>query len=391
VKSSTSELQAAWSEGSRALREGRPAEALAHFNAIASAGEAPAPVWLALALTHKALGDRRAELAALDAVREREPGNIRALILTADNHADAGDERAASAFYGAAIGVALQAGDVEPALQAEIGRALHLRDQIRTRFESHLKAAVPEAELAAPEARRVRRALDVLTGKSEIFLQQPKHFYFPELPNIQYAPRADFPWLDRVEAATDAIRAEVVQLLADEAAFSPYVEAETNRPFFDGHGMLGNPDWSAFYVWKAGAPVPENAARCPATVEALKDAPLFHVPGRTPSILFSLLRPGAHIKPHHGFTNARYVCHLPLIVPEGCAMRVGADTRAWVEGRACVFDDSIEHEAWNRHPDRLRVVMIFDVWRPELSPAERELVVRLLQAVDSLGGAQDWD
>ena len=85
------------------------------------------------------------------------------------------------------------------------------------------------------------------------------------------------------------------------------------------------------------------------------------VRGRTPSILFSLLRPGMHIAPHHGFMNARYICHLPLIVPEGCAMRVGSQTRAWTEGHACLFDDSIEHEAWNKHPDRLRVVLIFDV------------------------------
>ena len=114
-------------------------------------------------------------------------------------------------------------------------------------------------------------------------------------------------------------------------------------------------------------------------------------PGRTPSILFSLLRPGAHIRPHHGFTNARYICHLPLIVPDDCAMRVGSDTRSWTEGQACVFDDSIEHEAWNRNADKLRVVMIFDVWRPELSEAERGMVSTMLQAVDAYGGLPATD
>jgi aspartate beta-hydroxylase len=149
--------------------------------------------------------------------------------------------------------------------------------------------------------------------------------------------------------------------------------------------MLGNPSWSAFYLWKGGSPVAANIARCPATAAALEAAPLCRIPGRTPSILFSLLRPGAHIAPHHGFSNTRYICHLPLIVPEGCAMRVGSETRSWVEGRACAFDDTIEHEAWNRHPDRLRVVLIFDVWRPELSELERELVSQTLQAVDAFG------
>jgi len=104
-------------------------------------------------------------------------------------------------------------------------------------------------------------------------------------------------------------------------------------------------------------------------------------------VLFSLLRPGAHIAPHHGFMNGRYICHLPLIVPDDCAMRVGSETRPWAEGKACVFDDSIEHEAWNRHADRLRVVLIFDVWRPELSGEERELIGAILNAVDDYGGA----
>ena len=393
TRAPTPALQAAWRDGGQALREGRPADALAAFNRIVEAGGAPAPVWLGVAVAHKALGDRKAELAALGEARRQDPRDLRVLIMTGDNYADAGDARAACAFYSAAINIVTATGQVEPALEVEVGRALHMRDQLSSQFEAHLLEAMSDERLQAPEGRRVRRALELVTGKSEVFLQQPKHFYFPELPHIQYAERAQFPWLDKVEAATDAIRAELIQVLKDEAAFSPYVEAEKDRPFFDDHGMLGNPDWSAFYLWKGGAPVPENAARCPQTLKALEDAPLCRVPGRTPSILFSLLRPGAHIKPHHGFTNARYVCHLPLIVPGDCAMRVGSETRAWTEGQACVFDDSIEHEAWNRHPDRLRVVMIFDVWRPELSADERELVSQLLQAVDDVSpsAAADWD
>jgi len=252
-------------------------------------------------------------------------------------------------------------------------------------YETQLRRQLSRHHLDAPPAHRMRRALDLMLGKSEIYLQQPKSFYFPELPNIEYADRAAFPWLDRVEAATDAIRAELLKVLEEDGAFSPYVEAEPNRPSFNDNGMIGNPDWSAFYLWKAGTPVAENIARCPATMAALAEAPLCRIPGRTPSILFSLLRPGMHIAPHHGFMNARYICHLPLIVPEGCAMRVGSQTRAWTEGRACLFDDSIEHEAWNKHPDRLRVVMIFDVWRPELSAAERDFVSSILQAVDGYG------
>ena len=78
------------------------------------------------------------------------------------------------------------------------------------------------------------------------------------------------------------------------------------------------------------------------------EIPLTRVKNRSPSVLFSLLRPGAHIPPHCGLANTRLICHLPLIVPPGCAFRVGNDTRVPVEGRAWVFDDTIEHEEWNR-------------------------------------------
>lgn len=381
AQASPQDLQAAWTDGTRALREGRPADAVPHLRRIAESGQATPPVWVALAMAHKALGQADAKLAALQRALGGDPRDLRALLMTADHHAETGDTRAASAYYDAVVKVAVANGSVEPALQAEVGRAQHMRERYAADYEAHLVRTL--GDLSGPEARRVRGSLDLLLGKTELYLQQPKNFYFPELPNIHYAQRADFPWLDQIEAATDDIRAELMTILEEDAGFSPYVEAEPNRPFFDDHGMLGNPNWSAFYIWKGGTLIPENAARCPATVEALKDAPLCRIPGRTPSVLFSLLRPGAHIQPHHGFTNARYICHLPLIVPSDCAMRVGSDTRPWVEGQACVFDDSIEHEAWNRHPDRLRVVMIFDVWRPELSETERKLVADILQAVDT--------
>jgi len=298
------DLQAAWNEGARALRESRPLDALRQFERITASGQATSSVWVAVALAHRAAGDSAGAIAALDKARALDPKDLRALIMTADHHAEAGDARAASSFYNAVVQVAVAAGTVEKAMEAE-----------------------------------------------------------------------------------DRIRAELKVVLEEDTGFAPYVEAEANRPFFDDHGMLGNPSWSAFYLVKGGRRVEENIARCPSVMEALEGAPLCEIPGRTPSVLFSLLRPGAHIAPHHGFMNGRYICHLPLIVPDDCAMRVGSETRPWAEGKACVFDDSIEHEAWNRHADRLRVVLIFDVWRPELSGEERELIGAILNAVDDYGGA----
>ena len=98
-------------------------------------------------------------------------------------------------------------------------------------------------------------------------------------------------------------------------------------------------------------------------------------------MLFSLLRPGARIPPHNGFVNTRLICHLPLIVPESCGLRVGNDTRALVEGKAWLFDDTIEHEAWNGS-DRTRVILLFEIWRPEFTEEERRLVSAMFQAID---------
>ncbi|THD65946.1 aspartyl/asparaginyl beta-hydroxylase domain-containing protein [Phenylobacterium sp.] len=384
-RDTAADLQVAWSEGAQALREGRDLEAEGFFQRIVAAGEATAAVWVAIALARHGRGDMAGERVALEAALRIEPREMRALIMMADNYAGAGEARAADSYYMAFAKLAEAGRDA--AWQAEAQRARAMTARFAASYEAALRPQLARFDLDTPQARRMRRSLDLMLGKSEIYLQQPRNFYFPELPNIEYADRDAFPWLDRIEAATGEIRAELIKVLEEDGSFSPYVEAEPNRPSFNDNGLIGNPDWSAFYLWKAGLPVAQNVTRCPRTMAALADAPLCSVPGRTPSILFSLLRPGMHIAPHHGFMNARYICHLPLIVPEGCAMRVGSQTRAWTEGHACVFDDSIEHEAWNRNPDDLRVVMIFDVWRPELSATERDFVSTVLQAVDGYGVA----
>jgi aspartyl/asparaginyl beta-hydroxylase (cupin superfamily) len=109
-----------------------------------------------------------------------------------------------------------------------------------------------------------------------------------------------------------------------------------------------------------------------------------HVAGRSPNAMFSVLKPHTRIPPHTGVANTRLTCHLPLIVPDGCRFRVGAQTREWRVGEAFVFDDTIEHEAMN-DSDTPRIVMIFDIWHPGLRDGERDAVTRLMEA----GGLDD--
>jgi aspartyl/asparaginyl beta-hydroxylase (cupin superfamily) len=98
--------------------------------------------------------------------------------------------------------------------------------------------------------------------------------------------------------------------------------------------------------------------------------------------MFSLLKPHSKIPAHTGMVNCRFVCHLPLIVPPHCGFRVGATTREWRVGELMVFDDCVEHEAWN-DSDHDRLILIFDVWRPELSLDERQQIDTLFRIVNA--------
>ena len=177
------------------------------------------------------------------------------------------------------------------------------------------------------------------------------------------------------------MQAELAAVVAgDEQAFGPYVTGSPDRPLPNNH-LLGDPSWGAYYLWEAGAPVADHAARCPNVMAALDHAPIPVISGRSPMALFSLLKPGTHIAPHHGMLNTRLICHVPLIAPPGCALRVGNETREWQEGRALIFDDSFEHEAWNRGTST-RIVLLFEIWRPEIGEAERAELVTLFEAIE---------
>jgi len=171
-------------------------------------------------------------------------------------------------------------------------------------------------------------------------------------------------------------------LLKSGSAFLPYVEANSDRPTFDAHGMEGNADWGALYLWQNGEPVLENQEACPITTEAISSLPLVFSGRRCPNVLFSRLKAGASIPPHNGMINTRLIGHLPLVIPGRCGFRVGSEVREWVLGEPFLFDDTVEHEAWNKS-DQDRVILIFEVWRPELTKIEKAFVTRMLEAVDT--------
>lgn len=369
-------------EGVEALRQGRAADARQRFDAVAQSGRANAQVWLLLATACRAVDDRGAEETALDRLLAAEPQAVRGLLMKGDCRAAAGDDRGTLHFYEIALRIAANQ-DLPVDLHPEIRRA----DGWITRFKARV-ADEREKALAArglPRgARSVRfqQSLDILAGTRQIYVQEPTGYYFPGLPQIQFYDTADFEWVPTVEAAADAIKQELLALLAQGTeGFRPYIQTEIDRARVDDNRLRDNDDWSALFLCENGKRSEDVIARCPSSWAALQAAPMPHI-ANSPTAMFSLLRPGARIAPHTGTHNARLICHLPLIVPPGCRFRVGNETREWTEGKVLIFDDSIEHEAWN-DGDEDRVVLIFDIWRPELSEQERaEVAALFLGALD---------
>jgi aspartate beta-hydroxylase len=378
--------------GVEALRRGDPRSARDSFERIVAAGQADASSCLGLAYACRILKDNAASLAAVDKALALEPRNVRALILKADHLGEEGKGREAASFYLAAVRAAPPAEQWPPHLRDELSHAQAMCDRYAAQYQAFVQERLVASGLVERgSTARFRHSLDILFGRKRIYFQQPRYYYFPELPQIQFYDRSLFPWLDQVEAATADMRGELTEILKEKSAFKPYVQGHPDRPTSDQAGMLDNPEWSAFYLWKDGDVVRENAARCPRTMRALAYVPLCHVNNRSPSVLFSMLRPGARIPPHSGLINTRLICHLPLIVPRDCAFRVGNDIRTPIEGKAWVFDDTMEHEAWTKS-DQTRVILLFEIWRPELTEEERGLVRAMFDAMDAHSGVKpDWE
>ena len=162
-----------------------------------------------------------------------------------------------------------------------------------------------------------------------------------------------FPFVRDLESAWTNVRDECLDL--PESTFEPWVQRE----------MYGE-GWSVYGLIAFGKRIDEALQACPKTA-----ALLTRVPGLT-TAGFSRMAPGTHIRPHVGWVQTVYRLHMGLIVPPDCAMRVGVETRSWREGECLVFDDTVEHEAWNRSA-QTRVVLLLDFLRPGFTSADADV------------------
>ena len=344
--------------------------------------------WINLASAHRVLGDPRRERAALGEALAIDQTDLLALVRMAELHERLGEATAAAERWSAVLAISSGLNDPSPEFAEILDHAERYVAGQQQKLVNAADAALAD-ELAAASARdrrRMRRAADAWLGRRPIYANQCEGLHYPFLPADEYFEREHFPWLGELEAGIGTILSELESILADpEPGLTPYISLPPGVPSSKWSGLDKSLDWSAFHLWKEGERFDEACARAPRTAALVELLPICRIEGRAPNVFFSILKAGSHIPAHTGVTNVRSVVHLPLRVPDGCEFRVGGETRTWAEGQAFVFDDTLEHEAWNRSSQD-RAVLILDVWNPHLSDHERAMICRLYEAADAQRG-----
>ncbi|HXV01774.1 MAG TPA: aspartyl/asparaginyl beta-hydroxylase domain-containing protein [Caulobacteraceae bacterium] len=378
-------------EAITALRAADPHTAREHFQRALALAPRRLDLWMGLAASQRAAGDQVAALTSIGSALQCERLFFPALLMKGSLLEALGRHAAAASAYGVAIQNAPPPGTMSESMKSAFSRAADVHQAFTSSLAEALEADIEDATRTFGKNAQV--FIQALIGNRRIYQQEPTRFHFPGLPAIEFWERDEFPFLADLEANCEAIRAEALAVWADGSPhLTPYVHLPSDAPT-DKWARLNNSfNWSAVHLWRDGVMLDVNTRQCPLTMAALEQVDMPRTSVCSPAAMFSILRPHTRIPPHTGIANTRLVLHLPLIVPEGCGFRCGGETRRWREGEAFVFDDTIEHEAWN-DSDKPRAVLICDVWNPRLSAQERALIARVMTAFTRFNGGEaplDW-
>lgn len=196
--------------------------------------------------------------------------------------------------------------------------------------------------------------------KNPLPAQKPTVFYLDGLVSK--------PWHDYYSAQLSSLLlSENFELIKSEFQ---QIRFRSSEGWFKNSTLQG--EWSVYHLINQGKKVENNCSVCPKTMEIIESVVPLLKECAFGNVLFSILQAGTHITAHYGPTNCRIRCHLPLFVPKGCLLCVNGEKRKWKEGELLLFDDSFLHEAWHIGTDGERVVLMLDLWHPELTMVERE-------------------
>jgi aspartate beta-hydroxylase len=370
--------------GADALARADARTAATHFEIACKREPRERSHWINLATAHRTLGDVDREREALETALAIDQTDLLGLVRIAELHERLGEETPAAERWNAVLALSSSINNPSPEFAEILSHAKQYVGEQQQKLVDAIDSALAGdlTEAGARDQRRMRTAADAWLGRRPIYTNHCEGLHYPFLPADEFFDREHFPWLGELEAATSTIVAELEAILADpKPGLTPYISLPPGVPASKWSGLDKSLDWGAFHLWKEGERFDEACARAPRTAALVESLPICQIKGRAPNVFFSILKAGSHIPAHTGVTNVRSVVHLPLIVPEGCEFRVGGETRSWVLGQAFAFDDTIEHEAWNRS-EHDRAVLIIDVWNPYLSDHERAMICRLYGAAD---------
>jgi aspartyl/asparaginyl beta-hydroxylase (cupin superfamily)/Tfp pilus assembly protein PilF len=385
----------------QALGSGRFSQSIELLQRALTHSPGDASLYKNLGLAYRGHGELPEALAAFDAALRIKPDYPVALLNKGTVLEQTGRHQEALKIYLAALslagymGLLVEMQNLPAGLRQLLEHAITVVQLARAQHLTQ-KLAPLRLQHAATEFKRVDQCLRMYLGQEPLItghpVQRPTFMTFPGLPTHGWFERTDFPWLEKIESRTTEIRDELIQVLRADHGFRPFIEMPRGHPGTAYWEALNySPNWNAFFFYRDGRRFDENCRRCPITAQILDSLPLSRVEEHSPEVFFSVLKPGAYIPPHTGVINTRLVTHLPLIIPPDCGIRVGDETRGWKEGECIVFDDTFEHEAWNRS-DQTRVVLIFDIWNPYLSETEKQamrLVVEEIGHFNQLHGQSD--
>lgn len=342
------------------------------------------PAWMNLAAVKRAQGDPAGAMAAVDKAREIDQLYFPALLMRGSLYEAMGKSRHAAYAYIVALTQMLPEDVTDPATERAVAHAREVVAKHRDEMESYLRGEVAPDSGSSVAARRMKAFVGHVAGKRHLYQPTPSNFYYPGLAPREFFEREEFPWTAALEAGTPDVQAELAGLFADEAASAdivPYAQLPDTEPLEQWADLNNSLSWSAYHFAQHGDLVADHRRKCPKTAALLDGLGQPIIAHRSPTALFSILRPRTHIPAHSGFSNFRLICHLPLVVPPDCHFRVGNEMRQWRIGETLIFDDTIEHEAWN-NSDHIRSVMIFDMWHPDLHEEERDFISRTIAARD---------
>ena len=378
-------------EAQDALRRGDTRGALE----VLARAEQEAPrdpsIHLNKAMAYRASGDVRAALWALEATLALDPYHFLALLSKGSLLEQQGQSRKAAAVYHDALTIAPRDDQLPQALAAPVAHAREAVAADRQALKAFLLEQVREQRQKHGDENleRFDESLEICAGTAQAYVQKPAMLHYPRLPAIPFYDRELFPWLERLESATPDIRGELMDVLEGRSQdFKPYIDYPPGTPVNQWGELNQSPRWSSYFLWRDGLRQEEACERCPRTAALLDDLPMARQPGFAPTAMFSALDAHTSIPPHTGSINTRLIVHLPLILPGPCRFRVGNVTREWRMNEAWVFDDTIEHEAWNSADER-RFILIFDVWNPFLTEVEQALLTVMLRAKNEYRAMDD--